>query len=95
MYLPNRDRAYYRKQRAKHIRRKKRICQKEYGWDYYNHDGCYSKGKIHCSCPICSKKVKTAKIDIMQKEIGNILICLKSMNLKTKSKNTLRKDKKI
>lgn len=40
-------------------------------------------------------KVKTAKIDIMQKEIGNILIYLKSMNLKTKSKNILREDKKI
>ena len=61
MYLSNRDRAYYRKQRAKHIRRKKRICQKEYGWDYYNHDGCYSKGKIHCSCPMCSIKSKSRK----------------------------------
>lgn len=59
--MANRDRAYYRRQRAKHIRRKKRICQKEYGWDYYDHDGCYSKGKIHCSCPMCSIKSKNRK----------------------------------
>ena len=53
-----RSRAYYRKQRAKHIRRKKNICLKEYGWAYYKHEGSYSKGKIHCSCPLCAVKTK-------------------------------------
>ena len=53
-----RSRAYYRKQRAKHIRRKKNICLKEYGWAYYEHEGSYSKGKIHCSCPLCTAKTK-------------------------------------
>ena len=51
-----RSRAYYRKQRAKHIRRKKNICLKEYGWSYYKHEGSYSKGKIHCSCWMCQRK---------------------------------------
>lgn len=52
-----RNRAYYRKERAKHIRRKKRICER-YGWAYYEDDGRYSKGKIHCSCPLCAAKSK-------------------------------------
>lgn len=55
----NRDRSYYRKMRAKHIRRKKKISQRiyYYGWGY-EHDGMYSKGKIHCSCPCCSPKTR-------------------------------------
>lgn len=57
----NRDRNYYREQRAKHIRRKKYICQKCYGWDYYDHDGSYSKGKIHCSCPLCAAKTNNRR----------------------------------
>ena len=49
----NRDRSYYRKMRAKHIRRKKRIAHLNFGngWGY-EYDGMYNKGKIHCSCPI-------------------------------------------
>ena len=53
----NRDKNYYRKMRAKHIRRKKKIansvCYNGWGYEY---DGMYSKGKIHCSCPSCSQK---------------------------------------
>ena len=53
----NRDRSYYHKMRAKHIRRKKRLACLNFGngWGY-KHDGMYSKGKIHCSCPMCSRK---------------------------------------
>ena len=52
----NRDKNYYRKMRAKHIRRKKTIAEKLYGEGYYKCDGAYDKGKIHCSCPMCSRK---------------------------------------
>lgn len=53
----SRSRAYTREVRNKAIRRKKRICEDVYypsisSW--YPHDGQYSKGKIHCSCPICT-----------------------------------------
>ena len=56
----NHNRLYYRKQRVKHIKRKQRMM------DEWKHNGnCLqldsplgklSKGKIHCSCPCCSKK---------------------------------------
>lgn len=54
----NRDRAYYRYQREKHINRKKGIIKRVSGVgnDPYwivKHDGELSKGKIHCSCPLC------------------------------------------
>ena len=42
--------------RNKHIRRKKTIAEKLYGEGYYKCDGAYDKGKIHCSCPMCSPK---------------------------------------
>lgn len=55
--MANRSRDYYRKMRAKHIRRKRRINDEVYhGSWYYPHDGYYSKGKIHCSCPMCRGK---------------------------------------
>lgn len=57
-----RNRAYYRKMRAKHIRRKKAVCHNKYYIDsYYPHDGMYSKGKIHCSCMLCSEKTRNNK----------------------------------
>lgn len=46
--------AYTREQRNKHIKRKKRICNNFYGFDWYKHDGMYNKGKIHCSCKMCT-----------------------------------------
>lgn len=54
-----RDRSYYRRMRAKHIRRKKRIASNklyDHGMYYYPFDGMYSKGKVHCSCYICNSK---------------------------------------
>ena len=50
-----RDRGYLRRERAKHIKRRKKIS-KHY-W-YVEHDGYLDKGKIHCSCPICSAKTR-------------------------------------
>lgn len=58
-----RTRAYRREVRNKTIARKKRICRAIYcislgGVDnpgsWYKHDGQYSKGKIHCSCKLCT-----------------------------------------
>ena len=47
-----RSRRYRREMRAKHIRRKKRKCM-SIGISWYNCDGKYSKGKIHCGCGLC------------------------------------------
>ena len=52
----NRNRAYYRKARAKHIKRKKKICSNHWYKDYYSYNGMYSKNKIHCFCPYCRGK---------------------------------------
>ena len=54
----NRSRDYYRKMRAKHIKRKKNIVLGWPGFEngYYEHDGMYSKNKIHCSCSLCKAK---------------------------------------
>ena len=53
-----RTRAYRRSQRERVIARKKRIAEDitygHVGW--YSVDGKYSKGKIHCSCPMCRGK---------------------------------------
>lgn len=43
----NRSRDYYRKMRKKHIKRKKEIAT--YAMVSYEHDGMYSKGKLHLS----------------------------------------------
>ena len=51
-----RDSAYYRRMRAKHIRRKKRIATAGCRNGWYPHDGMYSKNKIHCSCRMCRGK---------------------------------------
>ena len=55
MFHMKRDLGYLRRQRAKHIKRKKRISQ--HYW-YVKHDRMLDKGKIHCSCPMCSAKTK-------------------------------------
>lgn len=49
-----RTRSYRREVRNKEIARKKRICLEIMGYDWYKHDGQYSKGKIHCSCKMCT-----------------------------------------
>lgn len=59
----SRNSAYTRKMRAKHIKRKKKIVSYWPGFEngYYTHDGMYSKGKIHCSCPLCKSKAYYGK----------------------------------
>lgn len=37
--------------------RKRDICREHYGFEYYDNLHQYSKGKIHCSCPLCANKV--------------------------------------
>lgn len=49
----NRTRDYYRKMRAKHIKRKKAIASKQ-NIEWYPWDGGYSKNKVHCSCGLCA-----------------------------------------
>lgn len=64
------DRAYLRDVRKRKVQRKKRICKAVYGFDWYQHDGQYSKGKIHCGCGLCKfgKKYGTPTIrDIREK----------------------------
>lgn len=53
--MSNRSREYYREVRAKAIARKRDISK-----DYWHvkADGVLDKGKIHCSCWLCSGKSK-------------------------------------
>lgn len=52
----NRSRDYYRKQRARVIRRKQNIIHSQNDYWHVEHAGMLSKGKIHCSCPMCRHK---------------------------------------
>ena len=54
--VSNRGSLYYRLERRKHIERKKRIIKELGGYWTVHHDGVLSKGKIHCSCPLCRSK---------------------------------------
>jgi len=48
-------RAYYRRVRSKNIERKKKIWENIYHHiDYTEPEGKLSKGKVHCSCPLCA-----------------------------------------
>ena len=38
------------------VKRKKRIVHDLNDYWVYKYDGQYRKGKIHCSCPMCSSK---------------------------------------
>jgi hypothetical protein len=55
----NRDRSYYRKMRAKAIKRKKTLTlDLFFNPKFYHDDGMYSKNKIHCSCGYCIAKTR-------------------------------------
>ena len=71
----SRTRAYTRKMRAKAIKRKKRIVSNWHWFEngYYPHDGMYSKGKIHCSCPLCKGKAYYGKHVLTAQELTSIL----------------------
>ena len=70
----SRTRAYTRKMRAKHIKRKKNIVSHWHWFEngYYPHDGMYSKNKIHCSCPLCKSKAYYGKHILTNKEIMSL-----------------------
>lgn len=52
----NRSRAYYRHHRNRVIQRKTKIA-KHTGW-YSPFTGYFAKGKVHCSCSMCTVKSK-------------------------------------
>lgn len=53
MEREQRGMGYRRYVRNKAVIRKKSICRSVYGFDWYQHDGQYAKGKIHCGCGLC------------------------------------------
>ena len=60
----HRHRGNRRKQNYIKAARKEKIARSIYGsallseegWHYFSNLNQYSKGKIHCSCPMCSQK---------------------------------------
>ena len=52
----HRNRAWRRKKNYSKARRKKKIANKIHRNNWYKHNGQYIKGKIHCSCLMCSAK---------------------------------------
>ncbi len=42
--------------------RKHDICEKHYGFEWYDNLHQYSKNKIHCSCPMCRSKIKNKQM---------------------------------
>lgn len=56
-HTKNRSRAYNRHHRKRVIQRKLNIA-KHIGW-HPRFNGYFAKGKIHCSCWMCSQKTKT------------------------------------
>jgi len=57
------SRAYNRDVSRRKALRKRRITKQWYGYndpefEYYKNLHQYSKGKIHCSCPMCSAKTR-------------------------------------
>jgi queuine/archaeosine tRNA-ribosyltransferase len=91
----NRSRAYIRYQRKSHINRKKRIIKSQGNYWYYRHDGVLSKGKIHCSCPMCRHKsydrasIKDTKTAVKQIEQ------LQDYNVKLGEVNHIRNRTKV
>ena len=59
-------------------RRKQKICQEIYGFEWYKYLHMYSKNKIHCSCPICSAKTKTRNLRLRdRRELDRLEYSLK------------------
>jgi len=62
--MEGRTRAYRRHHRRRVIRHKRTLLTEIYGsrkngYEEFPVDGKLAKGKIHCSCSMCSVKVKT------------------------------------
>ena len=60
----NRTQDYYRHHRKRVIEKKKKFVKQFYDGFYYEVEGKYSKGKIHCSCHMCSGKTKVRGLSI-------------------------------
>ena len=60
--MAERDKSYYRYQRNRAINKKLNIVKNTYSEDAIcemgKKKGKLSKGKVHCSCPLCSQKTK-------------------------------------
>lgn len=54
--------------------RKRQLAFAIYGRDYYTNLHQYTKGKIHCSCPLCSTKtnVKGRKTWLSHKDLQSM-----------------------
>lgn len=59
--IKDKSRAQTRHNNVTKALRKKNICEKFYGWQYYHNLHQYSKNKIHCSCPLCRAKTNAKK----------------------------------
>lgn len=59
--MSRRNRGWRRRKDYYKGRRKKNIVLSIYKVPWYKHDGQYIKGKIHCSCPICTSKTRDRK----------------------------------
>lgn len=78
----NRSKEYVRFQRYTHIERKKKIIKEQHNYWNYKFDGVLSKGKIHCSCWMCSAKTNVhgpkmsdlRKIEDMNYQVGEYYI---------------------
>ena len=53
-----RTKAYYRHHRWRVINRKKKFVKQTGRWNY-KFDGVFNKGKMHCSCGMCTYKIRT------------------------------------
>ena len=56
-----RSRAERRSLDLKKAKRKQKISREVYGVDWYPDLHRYSKGKVHCSCPICATKTNNRR----------------------------------
>lgn len=56
MKKQKRNFSFRQKKRMKYIKHRKNISYFLYGKYYKEIDGKYDKGKVHCSCPMCSRK---------------------------------------
>jgi hypothetical protein len=77
--MKNRNRAYYRHQRRRAIKRKLFIYCHIWGWKNVPFPpGRYAKGKVHCSCRLCKyekhykiiKPKYKSKLEQMKREIN-------------------------
>ena len=75
----NRSVEFNRFQRYVHIERKKRIIKDQNNYWYYKHEGELNKGKIHCSCWMCSGKTSVhgykisdiRKLESLEAQVGD------------------------